>query len=49
MKIVLLIPAVLLIAFGSLAYSQIPESFEQAKNMAAEQEKPVLMEFLRPG
>jgi len=29
--------------------AQAPESFEEAKNLAVSQGKPVLMEFLRPG
>ncbi|UCC79880.1 MAG: hypothetical protein JSW64_00570 [Candidatus Zixiibacteriota bacterium] len=31
------------------SFAQGPESFDDAKNLAVSQGKPVLMEFLRPG
>jgi len=30
-------------------FAQAPESFDDARNLAVSQGKPVLMEFLRPG
>lgn len=49
MKVIPSIFLVILSVYTAKAYSQDPESFQDAKILAAKEGKPVLMEFLRPG